>query len=257
MKKYLIIILLLILIVPLIFLTRNSFFDNQKISGAPPYEVVDDSGNFDLDDFSAFINWKRPDEPVKIALQAGHYKSQEAPEEQKKLRGNTGASGGGKSEWEVNLKIAEETAKILTEKGINVEILPTKIPPDYWADVFVSIHADGSEDIQKSGFKAARPWRDMTGKADKLLWMIENNYQKATNLTKDPNVTRNMRGYYAFGWWRYEHAIHPMTPAIILETGFLTSPSDRELIVNEPEVSAKGLADGIIEFLISENLVKS
>jgi N-acetylmuramoyl-L-alanine amidase len=253
MKMLLLGLPLALVLIPIIVFTYSRSQD--KISGAPPYELTDDSSSVDIDDYGAFLNWERPEVPAKVALQVGHWKTDEAPEEQKKLRGNTGASGGGKAEWEVNMAIANETAEILKEKRIEVEILPTTIPPDYWADVFVAIHADGNEDPDKSGFKAARPRRDMTGDADKLLEMVERNYEEETKLIKDPNVTRNMRGYYAFGWWRYEHAIHPMTAAIILETGFLSSPSDRDLIVDQPEISAKGLADGIIEYLGSEELI--
>lgn len=253
MKRVLLLILPLLVLIPIVVFIYSK--SQEKVSGAPPYEITDDSGSFDIDDYSSFLNWKRPEGPAKVALQVGHWKTDEAPEEQKRLRGNTGASGGGKSEWEVNMAIAEATSEVLKEKGIEVEILPTTIPPDYWADVFVSIHADGNTDPGKSGFKTAAPRRDMTGKADNLLEMVERNYEKATDLEKDPSVTRNMRGYYAFGWWRYDHSIHPMTTAIILETGFLSSPSDRRLIVDQPEVSAQGLADGIIEYLTSEKLI--
>ena len=255
MKKVLLALFVLILISGAIFL--KDLLPNTQTTGAPPYEIADDPPDSNLDEYSWLRDWKRPDEPTKVALQAGHWKSSDAPDELRRLRSNTGASGGGKAEWDVNLEIANETAKILSEKGITVEILPATVPPKYWADVFVSIHADGNLDSGKSGFKAASPRRDMTGKAEKLLIFVEEEYEKATNLSKDPNVTRNMRGYYAFGWWRYEHAVHPMTTSIILETGFLTSPSDRNLIVNRPEVAAEGLANGILNYLSEERLFKS
>jgi hypothetical protein len=253
MKKYLLLVLIPLILIPSLILI-NIIGRNTQTTGAPPYAVADDPPE-DLRGFGFSDDWKRPEGPVKVALQVGHWKSNEAPEEQKRLRGNTGATGGGKSEWEVNMRIAEETARILKEKGISVEILPTTIPPDYFADVFVSIHADGNLDTTKTGYKAAAPRRDMTGNADELLDFVESEYEKATGLDKDPNVTRNMRGYYAFGWWRYDHAVHPMTTSIILETGFLTSPSDRKIIVDKPEISAKGLAEGITEYLISKDLI--
>jgi hypothetical protein len=252
MKKLLLIPFIFFLLLSFVFV-RNSADDVN--TGAPPYQVAEDPPGFSLDQYSYLKDWKRPEEPAKVALQVGHWKSDEAPDEQKRLRGNTGASGGGKSEWEVNMEIANLTADLLKKQGINVEILPTTVPPDYWADVFVSIHADGNPDPNKSGYKAAAPRRDMTGNADKLLEFVESEYEKSTGLTYDPNVTRNMRGYYAFGWWRYDHAVHPMTTSLILETGFLTSPSDREIIVENPEVSAEGLASGILRYLDSESLI--
>jgi N-acetylmuramoyl-L-alanine amidase len=77
--------------------------------------------------------WTRPDGPLKVALQAGHWKAKDAPDEQAGLRDN-GTSGGGKAEWEVNLAIARRAAAILEEAGYVVDILPTTIPPDYFAD---------------------------------------------------------------------------------------------------------------------------
>lgn len=225
------------------------------MSGAPPY----DTGDYEPPDILrgyTFSDWKRPNKPPTVGLQVGHWKNEEVPEELQRLRGNTGASGGGKAEWEVNYTIAKETATILQKRGIKVDILPATIPPEYWADVFVAIHADGSLNTTKSGFKLAAPRRDYTEKAAKLATMIEQTYAESTLLKKDPNITRNMTGYYAFAWWRYDHAIHPMTPSVILETGFLTSPSDRTVIVNNPEISANGLAMGIVDFMSDEKILK-
>jgi len=254
MKKLLSVFLLIFFLISAL---ASGYFikNNSNSSGAPPYQVSNDQLRFDINDYSTFVNWKRPDGPARVGLQVGHWKTEEAPDEMERLRENSGASGGGKVEWEVNMGIAQETARILNEEGIIVDILPTTIPTDYFADVFISIHADGSEDYSKSGFKAAASWQDMSGKAPKLLSEIEKSYQNSTLLSKDPNVTRNMRGYYAFRWWRFEHTIHPMTTAIILETGFLTSSLDREIIVNQPELSAQGIANGVIEYLTSEELI--
>lgn len=251
MKKFTFILLIIVLTLS-VTVFKNKVFENEN--GAPPYEI-EDLEPPDIDPYAWLNDWKRPDGPPKVGLQVGHWKNDELPDELDRLRGNTGSSGGGKWEWEVNLVIAQETAEILREQGIVVDILPATVPPDYWADVFVAIHADGSLDRLKSGFKAASPRRDYSGKAPKLLSLVEEDYQNATEFEKDPNVTRNMSGYYAFAWWRYEHAVHPKTASIILETGFLTSASDRKIILSKPEVSAKGLAEGIISFLESENLL--
>ncbi|MGH9857736.1 MAG: N-acetylmuramoyl-L-alanine amidase, partial [Acidobacteriota bacterium] len=136
-----------------------------------------------------------------------------------------------------------------------VELLPATVPPDYWADVFVSIHADGNKNPAVSGYKVASPWRDTTGKADELTTMLKREYGAATDLAVDPNVTRNMRGYYAFNWRRYEHSIHPMTVATIIETSFLTSPHDQHTIIHNADESAHGIANGIKVFLINQELL--
>lgn len=196
-----------------------------------------------------YKDWKRPDGPLRVGLQAGHWKNDELPEELENLETNGGTTVGKTTEWEVNLAIAEETKTILENEGVVVDLLPAAIPPEYWADAFVSIHADGSENSKTAGFKAASPRRDLTGKAEELKKIIEEKYQAATKMQIDPNITRNMTGYYAFNWRRYEHAIHPMTPAAILETGFLTNYFDRQVLATNPKLPAQGLAEALLIFL--------
>lgn len=254
MKKYLFVLLMILTFSGTILVFKISSTPRENDNGAPPY-VVEDLQPPDQNRFSWFYNWKRPDGPPTVALQVGHWKNNELPEELERLRGNSGSSGGGKMEWEVNFQIAILTNQILGQKNINVEILPATVPQNFWSDVFIAIHADGSEDVYKRGFKVSTPWRDYSGKARSLLEFIEEEYQKATGFEKDPNITNNMRGYYAFAWWRYDHAVHPMTASIILETGFLTNATDRKTIVSNPEISAEGLASGIIRYLESQNLL--
>lgn len=192
--------------------------------------------------------WVRPEGPLKIALQAGHWKAKEAPDEQSGLRDN-GTFGGGKAEWQVNLEIAELTATFLRDAGYLVEILPTTIPPGYWADLFIAIHADGSPSPSASGYRASPPRRDATGFARDFSDVLERTYGEATGLRHYPEVTRRMQNYYAFNYRRYEHALHPATIGVILETGFLTSPNDRRIIVNSQERAARGIALAVTEFL--------
>ncbi|MQA90885.1 MAG: hypothetical protein GEU90_11695 [Gemmatimonas sp.] len=204
--------------------------------------------------FYAGRPWERPEGPVRVALQAGHWKSAEAPAEQAGLR-NNGTRGGGKQEWEVNLAIAKRTAELLEAAGYVVDILPTTIPPGYWADLFLAIHADGSTSSSTSGYRAAAPRRDRTGQASRFVELLEKSYGEATGLPRYPTVTRRMRGYYAFNSRRYEHALHPMAVGAILETGFLTSPRDRSVIVEAQERVAKGIAEAITLFLETSRAV--
>ena len=252
MKKILVVLTAILSIFTVSFVVKAILV---KLHGsAPPYQVEDlypPSNPFDW-----IENWERPNVPAKVALQAGHWKNNELPSELERLIGRTGSSGGGKSEWEVNLDIAGKTAQILESEGIDTEILPATIPPRYWADVFVAIHADGSLDMTKRGFKAATPRRDYSDGAEKLMSFVEDSYADHTGFEKDPNVTRNMRGYYAFAWWRYNHALHPRTASVILETGFLSNAQDRKIIVDNAELAAYGIAEGIIDYLQSQNLIQ-
>ncbi len=191
--------------------------------------------------------WVAPEGPVRIALQAGHWKANEAPPELSGLKDN-GTSFEGKPEWEVNLAIVRSTAALLEQKGYLVDILPAVVPPDYRAHLFISIHADGSADTRASGYRVAAPRQDATGRAARMVSLLEESYGKATGIKQLPDVTRRMENYYAFNFRRYEHALHPMTIAVILETGFLTSASDRDVILSDPDRVARGIVDAVVTF---------
>ena len=109
MKKLLLIVVPSLLLGTLIF---RKYVSLTQISGAPPYQTADDPPDM-TDGYTWLRDWQRPSGPAKVALQAGHLKNEEVPEELEGLRGNTGATGGGKSESEVNLAIANATAAIL------------------------------------------------------------------------------------------------------------------------------------------------
>ena len=127
-------------------------------------------------------------------------------------------------------------------------LFPATIPVAYWSDIFIAIHADGSPDSSISGFKIATPRRDFTGHGQELLAILEKEYGDATGLGIDKNITRNMRGYYAFNWRRYTHSMHPMTTAVILETGFLTNPFDQKILIKNPTIAAQGIANAVLRF---------
>ncbi|MFZ2522197.1 MAG: N-acetylmuramoyl-L-alanine amidase [Minisyncoccia bacterium] len=193
---------------------------------------------------------KLPSSPIRVGIQAGHWKNNEVPDELSGLkRSGGGAIGGGKSEVDVVLEIAKRVKKILEERGVVVDLLPATIPIDYHAHAFVSIHADGNSNTSVSGFKIASPQTDFSQKSVLLVDSLNKSYKLETGLSQDDNITRRMSAYYAFNWRRYDHALHPMTPSVIVETGFMTSPSDRKIIVSSPDKVAKGIAYGILNFL--------
>lgn len=240
------------------FFGALSYFSNTKIDKAMVKGIEDatePSGESIIDPYALWRNWKRPEGPPKVAIQVGHWKVEEVPDELENLRNSTGTSGGGKTEVEVNLAIAERLKGMLEYKGVQVEILPATVPPRYWADVFIAIHADGNTDRSVSGYKFASPHRDLTGNADELVTILDKNYKEATKLAFDPNITSNMRGYYAFSWWKYENSIHPMTTAVIAELGFLTNRNDQKLLINKPNILAKAISDGILEYLRTQELL--
>jgi len=60
-----------------------------------------------------------------------------------------------------------------------------------------------------------------------------------------------MQNYYAFNFRRYEHALHPMTIAVIIETGFITSARDRSVIMDAPDRAARGIVDAVKAFPVT------
>jgi len=251
MKELFVAVLFLVAIFGGAFLYRN--YSLAQNYGAPPYidETFLPPENFGK--YGDLSKWVRPAGPIRVGLQAGHWKNSELPDELKRIReSGGGTSSGAVAEWEVNLKLAELTKALLEKQGIVVDLLPATIPPGYYADAVVSIHADGSTNPTTAGFKVAAPRRDMSGKAGELVKVIEQVYQDQVGLEIDPNITRNMTGYYGFSWRRFDHSTHPMAPAIILETGFLTNPSEAKLLINNPEIPADALATALLTFLIPE-----
>ena len=226
-----------------LFLKKSQTFKKTAIT-----ETTNNSGSL-FGKYPNLANWKRPDGPLRVGLQVGHWKNSELPDELSHIKNNGGTSGSGFSEWEVNLNIAQQVKDLLEVKGVVVDLLPATIPPGYFADAFVAIHADGSTDRSASGFKVASPRRDMSGKASELQQIINDTYKEVSGLPQDPNITRNMTGYYAFSWRRYDHSLHPMTPATILETGFLTNPKEAKFLTKNPSIPAEAIADALLKFL--------
>jgi hypothetical protein len=224
-----------------------------------PVAIEDEDARSDEDDrFDRFSRRSRriippapqraPGEPPRIAIQAGHWLAREVPEELNGLRYN-GTEAAGHVEWRVTLAIAQLAADLLTQQGYVVEVLPTTIPPLYYADAFVSVHADGHDDPTVSGFTVASPRRDVSGRAEEFREIMGQTYNDATKLRRRTYITRRMTGYYAFNSRRYQHALHPETPAIILETGFITSPDDRRIIVDAQALPARGIVDAVMRFI--------
>lgn len=188
---------------------------------------------------------------LKVGIQAGHSLSYDVPDELRALRFNTGALQSNWNEFIVNQQVSDKVAAILRSEGIQVDVLPTTIPPGYEADAFISVHGDGSADRALSGFKVAHAeWSKLPELDDLLVWRLVDEYAAATGLREHrQTITDNMLEYYAFNWRRFRHTVSRTTPAAIVELGFLTNDSDRRLLLEEQDRVASGLARGILRFL--------
>jgi N-acetylmuramoyl-L-alanine amidase len=187
-----------------------------------------------------------------VGLQVGHWRIEEHPEEQRRLRSFSGAYYGGYDEWELNIIIAEEAQRLLVAEGVRVDLLPATVPVGYQADAFVSIHVDGVTGRQaatRRGWKVATPFRASTA-SNALAAALAEAYPAATGLPVDPQgPSYDMRAYYAFASYRYWHSVAPTTPAAIIETGFMTHPADRALLFDRPDLIGRGIAEGILAYL--------
>ena len=155
------------------------------------------------------------------------------------------------TEASINATVAEQAARRLRRAGADVTIL------DEYDDrlrgleaaVLVSIHADSC--IEASGYKAAVHVYSLIPETNaRLLGCIDQAYPAATGLPHHPDtVTHNMTEYHAF------NRIDPQTPAAIIELGFLGG--DQALLVDHPELAAKGVADSILCFLAEESAARN
>lgn len=188
------------------------------------------------------------DTPRRVAIQAGHWRTSEAPAEFPNLPFSSGASIAGVNEVDVTLDIAQRVVDLLTERGIVAVLLPATVPPSYLADVFVALHADADVTGTASGFKIARGvYRSPHDQ--RLVDLLTEHYGAGTGLPWDPHITGSMTDYYAFAWFRYEHALAPHTAAAILEMGFISHGRDRALLVGQPSLVAGAIAEGVLRFL--------
>ena len=186
--------------------------------------------------------------PWRVGVQAGHLDIESLPDELARLRTSTGAEWRDIREVDINLTVARLVVAQLEAAGVVVDLLPARVPPRYDADAIVSVHADGAWRNAR-GWKVAAPHRGSP--ASRLLRdAIAQSYAATTGLPHDyAGVTRGMRGYFAFSPHRYLHAAAWTTPATIVETGFVTQTQDRRFLLRQPEVAARGIADGVLTYL--------
>lgn len=185
---------------------------------------------------------------VRVGLQIGHMNADEHPAEHARLRISTGGEANGVTEVEINRAVAEATAARLEAAGVTVDLLPASVPPRYRADLVVSIHADSSPDPDRRGFKTAHFEPARTPQERTLKALLDAAYATHTGLPDDhENVSGNMLWYYAFDP-RYRHAVSPVTPAVLLEMGYISNGRDLS-VLKASEVPAEAIADGILAYL--------
>ncbi len=177
----------------------------------------------------------------RIGIVAGHYKS------------DTGSvCADGLQEVDVNLDIATRVKERLAGEGYEVDLLEEYdgTLTNYNALALVSIHAGSCEfiDADSTGFKvSASLGSKRPDKANRLVACMTNRFQSVTGMKyQSGSVTPDMTSYHAF------HEINQETVAVIIETGFLNL--DRQILTGQPDLIAKGVADGILCYVQNEDL---
>lgn len=152
--------------------------------------------------------------------------------------------GSGITEVEVNQEIASWVQRYLQADGYQVDLFPefSDNLTGYRASALISIHSDSCEfqGVEASGFKVAptladsqRPQRD-----DALVSCLQRHYLTVTGLPYLPGgLNEHMTSYHSFT------EIYSRTPSAVISTGFLNL--DRQILVDQPQLVAEGIADGI------------
>ena len=97
--------------------------------------------------------------PIVVALQPGHWKIDELPQEARRRPRSIGAVHGDVRELDINLAVVDALVPLLEAENWRVIVVPATVPPGLRADVFLSIHADWGADPARRGWKLAPPWR--------------------------------------------------------------------------------------------------
>lgn len=152
----------------------------------------------------------------------------------------------GLTEAEINFNVAQLTVRKLRDQGYSVDLLDEFDArlDNYRVSALVSIHANTCEDFGEyvSGFLVARAASKPAGGLDDLLAdCIALHYGTATGLEQRFTLTRDMTDYHSF------REIHPLTPAAIIELGFMKD--DRKLLTTQQDQLAEAIAAGVRCFL--------
>ena len=179
-----------------------------------------------------------PDHPL-IMIDPGHGGTDE------------GSYAGGILEKDINMEIAKKLRECLEEAGYRV--LMTRCSDTYLtkeqraeaanrygADAFVSIHQNTYEEEEPTGIETWYDGTDPSRDSRRLALLIHEETVKRTGAKE--RELRGDAGFVVTGWTKM--------PACLIETGFLSSPEEREKLTQAEyqEKLAEGIAEGIDAF---------
>ena len=169
---------------------------------------------------------------------------------------NAGAEGNGLQEQTITYQVGQELATLLRQNS-DFEVRLSRPTPStllgtsnssslaarvndanaWGADYFISIHTNASSNPDASGTEAfaySRPSRAFSLGEDILEGITE-----ATGLRNRGMQVRP--GLYVLR--------RTSMPSVLVELGFITSPSDAALMNDRPDLFARGIYNGILRYL--------
>ncbi len=153
-------------------------------------------------------------------------------------------------EADINFAVATRVVSSLESMNYAVEMLDEFDPRlnNYRADALVSIHANTCYDFGEyvSGYIVAISEARPAFGADAFLReCIAENFGAYVPLERSYNLTDDMTDNHT---WR---KIHPLTPAMILEMGYMLA--DKAVLTEDPDLLARAIVDGILCFMENVN----
>lgn len=168
---------------------------------------------------------------------------------------NAGAEGNGLREQDLTYRIGQDLAELLRRSG-NYEVRLSRPSPStqigtsntsslrqrvndansWGADYFISLHTNASDISSATGVEAYAYARNTRGY--NLGEDIVENLAEATGLRNRGIKVRP--GLYVLK--------NTNMPAVLVEMGFITNPRDAALMNNNPELFARGIYNGIVEY---------
>jgi len=155
------------------------------------------------------------------------------------------------TENDINFGVASKVVQYLRQRSYRVDLLDEFDPRlnDYQAAALVSIHANTCQDYGAevvSGFLVAKAAaKPAEGPDDRLAECVAQYYAPMSGLERRFSLTIDMTDYHSF------RELHPLTPAAIIELGFLRA--DQKILVEQQDVLARAIVEGILCFLEPED----
>ena len=158
------------------------------------------------------------------------------------------------AEETINYAVATRVVNNLEALNFTVDLLDEFDPrlTDYRADALVSIHANSCIDFGElvTGFIVSKSdARPETGNDVFLRECIALNYEANIPLERSFNETEDMVNNHA---WR---KIHPLTPGVILEMGFMLA--DQEILTTQHDLIAHAITMGILCYIENAGLARA